>query len=127
MKAPSAQPDHFVHDRLPPAQALPTLRYDTPELRIPEQANLVQALFDQAERAGHGDRPLLRGPQRTYSYREARTEAREARALAQARQAFMTTRFKPGEVNGQPVRARLRVAVEFEALAAARSAGVPAP
>lgn len=46
---------------------------------------------------------------------------------AQARQAFMTTRFKPGEVNGQPVRARLRVAVEFEALAAARSAGVPAP
>lgn len=46
---------------------------------------------------------------------------------AQARQAFMTTRFKPGEVNGQPVRARLRVAVEFEAQAAARSAGVPAP
>ena len=75
MAHPSAQPDHFVHDRLPPAQALPTLRYDTPELQIPEQANLVQALFDQAERAGHGDRPLLRGPQRTYSYREARTEA----------------------------------------------------
>lgn len=75
MAHPSAQPDHFVHDRLPPAQALPTLRYDAPELQIPEQANLVQALFDQAERAGHGDRPLLRGPARTYTYREARTEA----------------------------------------------------
>lgn len=75
MAHPSAQPDHFVHDRLPPAQALPTLRYGAPELQIPEQANLVQALFDQAERAGHGDRPLLRGPARTYSYREARAEA----------------------------------------------------
>ena len=65
MKAPSAQPDHFVHDRLPPPEAWPTLRYDLPELQIVNQANLVQALFDQAERAGHIDRPLLRGPHRT--------------------------------------------------------------
>jgi 2-aminobenzoate-CoA ligase len=75
MAHPSAQPDHFVHDRLPAREALPTLHYGAPELQIPDQANLVQALFDQAERAGHGDRPLLRGPSRTYSYREARTEA----------------------------------------------------
>ena len=27
---PSAQPDHFVHDRLPPPEAWPTLRYDLP-------------------------------------------------------------------------------------------------
>ena len=66
MKAPSAQPDHFVHDRLPPPEAWPTLRYDLPELQIANQANLVQALFDQAERAGHIDRPLLRSPHRTY-------------------------------------------------------------
>ena len=46
---------------------------------------------------------------------------------AQARQAFMTTRFQPGEVDGRPVRARLRVAVEFEALGPARAAGVPMP
>lgn len=45
----------------------------------------------------------------------------------QARQAFVTTRFQPGEVDGRPVRARLRVAVEFEALGPARAAGVPAP
>ena len=72
---PSAQPDHFVHDRLPPPEAWPTLRYDLPELQIANQANLVQALFDQAERAGHIDRPLLRGPHRTYTYRDARAEA----------------------------------------------------
>lgn len=75
MAHPSAQPDQFVHDRLPAREALPTFNYDTPELQIADQANLVQALFDQAERAGHGDRPLLRGPHRSYSYREARTEA----------------------------------------------------
>ncbi|KRC27833.1 AMP-binding protein [Acidovorax sp. Root217] len=75
MAHPSAQPDHFVHDRLPALQGLPTFNYDTPELRISDQANLVHALFDQAERAGHGARPLLRGPQRSYSYREARAEA----------------------------------------------------
>lgn len=75
MAHPSAQPDHFVHDRLPAREALPTLRYGAPELQIADQANLVQALFEQAELAGHGDRPLLRGPQRSYSYREARTEA----------------------------------------------------
>lgn len=46
---------------------------------------------------------------------------------AQARQAFMTTRFQPGEVDGQRVRARLRVAVEFEAQGPARATGVPAP
>ena len=84
MKAPSAQPDHFVHDRLPAPEAWPTLRYDLPELQIANQANLVQALFDQAQRAGHIDRPLLRGPHRTYTYRDARTEAaRIAEVLTQ--------------------------------------------
>ncbi len=75
MNHPSAQPDRFVHDRLPAREALPTLRYDLPEQQIADKANLVHALFEQAERAGNGDRPLLRGPHRTYSYREARTEA----------------------------------------------------
>lgn len=83
-RAPSAQPDHFVHDRLPPQDAWPTLRYDLPELQMAPQANLVQALFAQAERAGNTDRPLLRGPHRTYTYREARDEAaRIAEVLTQ--------------------------------------------
>lgn len=80
----SAQPDHFVHDRLPPRGQWPELRYDLPELVIAPQANLVQALFDQAEQAGHGDRPLLRGPGRGWTYREARAEvARIAAVLLQ--------------------------------------------
>ena len=72
---PSAQPDHFVHDRLPTPEALPTFHYDRPELQIADQANLVLALFDQAEHAGHGDRPLLRGPHGIVTYRQARTHA----------------------------------------------------
>lgn len=37
-------------------------------------------------------------------------------ALEQAaRQAFATARFKPGEVDGQPVKSRIRVEVEFSA------------
>lgn len=75
MSQPSAQTDTFVHDRLPPPAAWPTLRYDRPELQIPDQANLVEALFEQAERAGHGDRLLLRGPHHSYTYRQARAEA----------------------------------------------------
>ena len=82
MSHPSAQPDHFVHDRLPPPEALPTLNYDLPELQIADQVNLVQALFDQAERAGHSDRPLLRGPHRSYTYRDAHTEAAMAKMTA---------------------------------------------
>ena len=75
MNAASAQPDRFVHDRLPAPATLPRFDYDLPTLQIADQANLVEALFAQAERAGHIDRPLLRGPHRVYTYREARTEA----------------------------------------------------
>lgn len=45
----------------------------------------------------------------------------------QARQAFLASHFTPGEVRGQPVRSRLRVAVEFEALGPARTTGIPTP
>ena len=71
---PSAQIDRFVHDRLPPASQWPELRHDRPELRLPAQLNLVQALFDRAETAGHADRPLLRSDERTLSYAQARVE-----------------------------------------------------
>ena len=82
MTHPSAQPDRFVHDRLPAAGTLPALQYELPELQIADQANLVQALFDQAERAGHSDRVLLRGPQRSLTYRQAREQvARIAEVL----------------------------------------------
>ncbi|MBX3609368.1 MAG: AMP-binding protein [Hydrogenophaga sp.] len=69
----SAQTDRFVHDRLPPRDQWPELRYDTPELQaIPEQVNLVQALFDRAFVNGHADRPFLRSDARTLTYAQAR-------------------------------------------------------
>ena len=54
---PSAQTDRFVHDRLPPREQWPELRYDLPELQaLPAQLNVVQWLFDRAF-AAVGHRP----------------------------------------------------------------------
>jgi 2-aminobenzoate-CoA ligase len=66
----SAQLDRFVHDRLPPPELRPTLRYDLPELQFPAQLNLVEALLDKAPAKGFGQRPLLRSSRVTFSYEE---------------------------------------------------------
>ncbi|HAJ13090.1 MAG TPA: 2-aminobenzoate-CoA ligase [Comamonadaceae bacterium] len=80
----SAQTDRFVHDRLPPREQWPELRYDRPELRIPDQANVIHTLFARAIANGHGERPFLRSEERTLSYTEARAEvARMAHVLTQ--------------------------------------------
>ncbi len=71
---PSAQVDHFVHDRLPPPGQWPELRFDRPELQLPAQVNAVQALFERAIAAGHGDRPMLRSDDRTLTYAQAQAE-----------------------------------------------------
>ncbi len=44
----SAQTDRFVHDRLPPAAAMPQLLFDGPHLQFPPQLNLVTELLDRA-------------------------------------------------------------------------------
>jgi 2-aminobenzoate-CoA ligase len=82
---PSAQTDRFVHDRLPPPEQWPELRYDLPELQtLPAQLNVVQALFERAFSAGHAERPFLRSDERTLSYAQARDEVhRFAQVLAQ--------------------------------------------
>lgn len=82
---PSAQTDRFVHDRLPPPEQWPELRYDLPELQaLPAQLNVVQALFERAFSAGHADRPLFRSDERTLSYAQARAEVnRFAHVLAE--------------------------------------------
>jgi len=78
----SVQTDRFVHDRLPPRGQWPQLRYDRPELRIPDRANAIHTLFERAIANGHGERPFLRSEERTLSYAEARTEvARIAHVL----------------------------------------------
>jgi 2-aminobenzoate-CoA ligase len=80
----SAQTDRFVHDRLPPPAQGPRLDYKLPELQLPAQVNLVQALFEGAARRGLADRPLLRSPRRTLSYAQAQLEvARIAQMLVQ--------------------------------------------
>lgn len=70
-KVPSAQTDCFVHDRLPPPDQWPKLVYSLPELRIPDQANLVDVLFARARAQGHADKPFLRSDRITLSYADA--------------------------------------------------------
>jgi 2-aminobenzoate-CoA ligase len=70
----SAQTDRFVHERLPPPAQWPQLRYDRPELQLPDQLNLVEELLDKAAERPWADRPMLRSAARTLSYREARAE-----------------------------------------------------
>jgi 2-aminobenzoate-CoA ligase len=65
----SAQLDHFVHDRLPPLAQRAQMRYDTPELLIPAQANLVSRLLNDAiSHKGWGTQPLLRSSKITLSF-----------------------------------------------------------
>jgi 2-aminobenzoate-CoA ligase len=68
----SAQTDRFVHDRLPAREALPTMRFELPELQLPEQANLVHELLDRAADKGWGERPLLRSAKIVLSYADVR-------------------------------------------------------
>ena len=82
--APSVQTDRFVHDRLPPADQCPQMRYDLPELQIQAQANLVDVLFDRVEQRGLSDRPFLRSDKLTLSYRDAQQRVqRIAQVLTQ--------------------------------------------
>jgi len=70
--APSAQADRFVHDRLPPRDQWPQMRYDLPELRLPDSLNLVESLLDAAAAKGFSDRPMLRSSKITLTYADAR-------------------------------------------------------
>ena len=67
----TAQIDSFVRDRLPGADQLPQLRFDSPELQFPSQINLVEALFQRAEKGGHFNRAFLRSSRVTFTYAEA--------------------------------------------------------
>ena len=74
MNTPSAQTDSFVRDRLPPREQWPEFRYDLPELQVPDQTNVVTALFDAARANGWANRLLLRAPGETYTYAEAEAQ-----------------------------------------------------
>ena len=70
----SASIDRFVSDRLPARELWPQFRYELPGLDFPDEINLVDELLRRAEASGHGDRPMLRSPERTLSYRQAKLE-----------------------------------------------------
>ena len=68
----SAQGDRFVHDRLPLPEHRAQMRYDLPELRIADQANLVDVLMAQIEARALLDRPFLRSDKITLTFADAR-------------------------------------------------------
>lgn len=74
MTIASAQKDSYVRDRLPPREQWPQFRYDLPEQQIPDQANVVSTLFGDVLAKGWGDRPMLRSPSQTLSYRDGEAE-----------------------------------------------------
>ena len=74
MSTPSAQTDSFVRDRLPPRAQWPEFRYDLPELRIADQANVAGTLLGDAIAKGWGNRLMLRSPGETYTYAEANAQ-----------------------------------------------------
>jgi 2-aminobenzoate-CoA ligase len=69
---PSAQPDSFVRDQLPPPEAWPAYRFDLPQLQFPEQLNAVEHLLDHAVSSkSFADHIMLRSPQRSFTYRDS--------------------------------------------------------
>ncbi|MDM0047022.1 AMP-binding protein [Variovorax dokdonensis] len=66
--------DSFVVDRLPPRSQWPRFSNDAVIPDGQQTLNLVDALFDRAFAAGHADRPMLRAPGRTLTYRQASEE-----------------------------------------------------
>jgi 2-aminobenzoate-CoA ligase len=68
----SAQTDRFVHDRLPPADQMPRLVLEAPELQFPAQLNLVEELLDKAPAKGWGERAMLRSSRLTLTYAQSR-------------------------------------------------------
>jgi len=66
----SAHIDTFARDNLPPSEQWPELIFDLPELNYPAQLNCAVELLDKMVAAGCADRPAIRSPGRTLTYRE---------------------------------------------------------
>ena len=61
--------DTFARDHLPSRDLQPVFLLDRPELRYPERTNATVALLDDALKAGHGERIVLRTDDAVCSYR----------------------------------------------------------
>jgi 2-aminobenzoate-CoA ligase len=54
--------DTFAEDRLPPAELMPELRFDLPELHYPAMLNAVEYLLDRHVERGEGERRCIVAP-----------------------------------------------------------------
>ena len=66
-----AQPDRFVHDRLPSPEQMPALLFGAPELQFPPVLNVVEELLDKAAQKAWANRPMLRSNVLTLTYAQA--------------------------------------------------------
>src|SRR5688500_1049454 len=82
---PSAHVDTFCADHLPPRELWPVRDWTgIPELAYPPRVNCALELLDRMVAAGHGERPALRTPTETWTYRELLERAnRIARVLVE--------------------------------------------
>jgi 2-aminobenzoate-CoA ligase len=70
-EAASGHVDDFCARRLPPRELWPVRDFGgVPELAYPERLNCADELLDRMVREGHGDRPVLRWPGGSWTYRE---------------------------------------------------------
>ncbi|HMK68905.1 MAG TPA: AMP-binding protein [Stellaceae bacterium] len=68
---PSAYPDGFARERLPPRELWPALEYGTtPELAYPKRFNAAVELLDRMVERGFRDRPCLRTDAAVWTYGE---------------------------------------------------------
>ncbi len=68
--APTAYPDTFCRDNLPPTDSWPEMPVLLPELHYPERLNCAVELLDATVAAHGADRNCLLSPDRTWSYGE---------------------------------------------------------
>jgi 2-aminobenzoate-CoA ligase len=66
----SAHVDTFARDNLPPRELWPELIFEIPEVQYSERLNCAVELLDRMVAAGHGERPVIRSPVGTLTYRE---------------------------------------------------------
>jgi len=68
---PSAYPDGFARERLPPQELWPALEFGTiPELAYPKRINAAVELLDRMVERGFRDRPCLRSDEVVWTYGE---------------------------------------------------------
>ena len=65
----SSHVDSFARDNLPPPDQWPELIFDLPDLIYPERLNCAVELLDKMVAASHADRPAIRSPGGTFTYR----------------------------------------------------------